>query len=226
MFQGKSQFVTRVAVFTALTAVLDALIIPQFSSGVWFGLVYLIVPLNGILLGPWTGFVSTLIGVFVGHMISPRGIEEFLFTIGAPIGALMSGFLFQKRWFPLFGFFTVLLMTYLLTPVAQSLPFWGMWDIYLAYMLLLLMIGIQHLKPTVWANNWLSYSISAFIGLESDVFFRIFLFIPIGTYQYIYGLPPEALSSIWVAGALITPFKVGVSTFLTTIIGPRLKALQ
>lgn len=226
MPQEKSRFVTKVAVFTALTAVLDALIIPQLSSGVWFGLVYLIVPITGILLGPWTGFISTLIGVFIGHTISPRGIEELLFTIGAPLGTLMSGFLFQKRWPFLFGFFTVLLMTYFLTPVAQTLPFWGMWDVYLAYMLLLLVIGIQYLKPIWWANNWIQYSMSAFIGLESDVLFRIFLFIPVGTYHSIYGLPFEILSSIWVAGALITPLKVCISTLFTTIIGPRLEAFR
>lgn len=226
MSDEKSRFVSKVAVFTALTAVLDALIIPQLSSGVWFGLVYLIVPVTGILLGPRMGFLSTLIGVFVGHTISPRGLEEFLFTLGAPIGASMCSFLYQKRWIPLFGFFTVLLMAYFLTPIAQELPLWGMWDVYIAYFLLLLVIGILHLKSHWWENIWVRYSLSAFIGLECDVLFRIFLFIPGGTYQSIYGLPVEILASIWVAGALITPIKVGVSTLLTTFIGPRLEALR
>jgi hypothetical protein len=226
MFNEKSRFVGKVAVFTALTAVLDALIIPQLSSGVWFGLVYLIVPVTGILLGPRMGFISTLIGVFVGHTISPRGLEEFLFTLGAPIGALMSSFLFQKRWIPLLGFFTFSLVSYFLTPITQVLPFWGMWDVYIAFLLLLLVIGIIHLRSKWWENNWVRYSLSAFIGLESDVLFRIFLFIPVGTYQSIYGLPDEVLASIWVAGALITPIKVGVSTLLTTIIGPRLDVLR
>ena len=226
MFNEKSRFVGKVAVFTALTAVLDALIIPQLSSGVWFGLVYLIVPVTGILLGPRMGFISTLIGVFVGHMISPRGLEEFLFTLGAPIGALMSSFLYQKRWIPLLGFFTFSLVAYLLTPISQVLPYWGMWDVYMAYFLLLLVIGIFHLRPKWWENNWVRYSLSAFIGLESDVLFRIFLFIPVGAYQSIYGLPDEVLASIWVAGALITPIKVGVSTLLTTFIGPRLDVLR
>jgi hypothetical protein len=226
MFNEKSRFVGKVAVFTALTAVLDALIIPQLSSGVWFGLVYLIVPVTGILLGPRMGFISTLIGVFVGHTISPRGLEEFLFTLGAPIGALMSSFLHQKRWIPLLGFFTFSLVSYFLTTITQVLPFWGMWDVYIAFLLLLLVIGIIHLRSKWWENNWVRYSLSAFIGLESDVLFRIFLFIPVGTYQSIYGLPDEVLASIWVAGALITPIKVGVSTLLTTIIGPRLDVLR
>ncbi len=226
MLNEKSRFVSIVALFTALTAVLDAVIIPQLSSGVWFGLVYLIVPTTGILLGPWMGFISTMTGVFVGHSISPRGLEEFLFTLGAPIGALMSGFLYQKRWTPLFGFFTVLLLSYFLTPITHALPFWGMWDVYIAYLLLLFGIGIIQLRSEWWENNWVRYGLSAFIGLESDVLFRIFLFIPVGTYQTIYGLPEEILASIWVAGALITPIKVAVSTLLTTFIGPRLNILR
>ena len=226
MFNDKSRFVSKVAIFTAVTAVLDALIIPQLSSGVWFGLVYLIIPVTGILLGPRMGFTSTLLGVFVGHTISPRGLEEFLFTLGAPIGALMSSYLYQKQWIPLFGFFTFSLVTYFLTPVTQTLPFWGMWDVYIAYFFLLLATGIIHLRSKWWENNWVRYSFSAFIGLESDVLFRIFLFIPLGTYQSIYGLPEEILASIWVAGALITPIKVGVSTLLTTFIGPRLDVLR
>jgi uncharacterized membrane protein len=226
MSNEKSRFVSKIAIFTALTAVLDALIIPQLSSGVWFGLVYLIVPITGILLGPRLGFISTLIGVFVGHIISPRGLEEFLFTLGAPIGALMSSYLYQKQWIPLFGFFTFSLVTYFLTPITRVLPLFGMWDVYIAYFLLLLVIGIIHLRSKWWENNWVRYSLSAFIGLESDVLFRIFLFIPLGTYQSIYGLPEEILASIWVAGALITPFKVGVSTLLTTFIGPRLDILR
>lgn len=226
MLNEKSRFVSKVALFTALTAVLDAVIIPQLSSGVWFGLVYLIVPTTGILLGPWMGFISTMTGVFVGHSISPRGLEEFLFTLGAPIGALMSGFLYQKRWTPLFGFFTVLLLSYFLTPITHVLPFWGMWDVYIAYLLLLFGIGIIQLRSKWWENNWVRYGLSAFIGLESDVLFRIFLFIPVGTYQTIYGLPEEILASIWVAGALITPIKVAVSTLLTTFIAPRLNILR
>lgn len=226
MLNEKSRFVSKVALFTALTAVLDAVIIPQLSSGVWFGLVYLIVPTTGILLGPWMGFISTMTGVFVGHSISPRGLEEFLFTLGAPIGALMSGFLYQKRWTPLFGFFTVLLLSYFLAPITHALPFWGMWDVYIAYLLLLFGIGIIQLRSKWWENNWVRYGLSAFIGLESDVLFRIFLFIPVGTYQTIYGLPEEILASIWVAGALITPIKVAVSTLLTTFIAPRLNILR
>jgi hypothetical protein len=223
--KGRTRFLSMIAVFAALNVVFDAIIIPQFSSGVWFGLVYLIVPITGIVLGPYAGFLSTLMGVFVGHAISPRGIEEFLFTLGAPFGAMISGMLFQKKWKVVFTYYTVLLFSYFITPVAWQLPVWGMWDVYCAYLVLLLTIGFIRLKgdrSNPLKNDLFLYGFCAFIGLEADILFRIFVFIPGQTFRSIYGLPIEALQSIWVAGALITPFKVAISTSITALLGSRL----
>jgi hypothetical protein len=221
----RTSFLSMIAVFAALNVVFDAIIIPQFSSGVWFGLVYLIVPITGIVLGPYAGFLSTLMGVFVGHAISPRGIEEFLFTLGAPFGVMISGMLFQKKWKMVFTYYTVLLFSYFITPVAWQLPVWGMWDVYCAYLALLLTIGFIRLKgdrSNPLKNDLFLYGFCAFIGLEADILFRIFVLIPGQTYQSIYGLPIEALQRIWVAGALITPFKVAISTSVTALLGSRL----
>jgi len=68
-------------------------------------------------------------------------------------------------------------------------------------------------------------AISAFVGLEADILFRIFLFIPCQTYSIIYGLSLEALQFVWVAGGLITPAKVLVSSVVAAISGPQLKRI-
>jgi len=222
---NKTRMISMIAVFAALNVVFDAIIIPQFSSGVWFGLVYLIIPITGIVLGPYAGFLSTLMGVFVGHVISPRGIEEFLFTLGAPLGAMISGMLFQKKWKMVFIYYTVLLVSYFITPIAWQLPIWGMWDVYCAYLVLLIVIVFIRVKGNrinPLKNDMFLYGFCAFIGLEADILFRIFIFIPGQTYQSIYGLPIEVLQSIWVAGALITPFKVAISIIITALLGSRL----
>ena len=70
-------------------------------------------------------------------------------------------------------------------------------------------------KPWFWA-------LCAFIGLEADILFRIFVFIPGQTYRLFYGLPIEVLKGVWVAGALITPLKVAVSSFVTVLLGLRI----
>ena len=221
----KSAFASLIAVFASLNVVCDAIIVPQISSGVWYGLVFLIEPITGIVLGPFAGFLSTLIGVIVGHTIAPRGVEEFLFTLGAPIGALVSGLLFRGSWKTVFVYYTVLLASYFITPVAWHLPIWGMWNVYCAYLTLFITILLTYRRGG-WINKSdkrLSFlALCAFIGLEADILFRIFVLIPCQTYQSIYGFPIEFWQVIWVAGALITPIKVAVSALVTTVLGSRL----
>ena len=64
----KSQFVSLVTVFAALTVVCD-LMIGLPTSGVWFSLVFVIESINGIVLGPYAVFLSTLIGVIAQRMV-------------------------------------------------------------------------------------------------------------------------------------------------------------
>lgn len=132
-------FVALVAVFAALNVVCDSFAgIPQFTEGVWYSWGFIIEPLNGIILGPFAGFLSTLIGVMIGHFIYFRGTPEFLFTIGAPIGAMISGLLFRGKWKVAFIYYTALFVAYFMTPVPWQLPIWGMWDTYCAYAALLI----------------------------------------------------------------------------------------
>ena len=221
----KSRFVSLVAAFAAINFICDAIVFPQLSEGVWYGLVFISEPITGIVLGPYAGFLSTFIGVMVSHVISPRGVEEFLFTIGAPIGAMVSGLMFTGGRKKVLVYYSVLLTSYFITPVAWQLPAWGMWDVYLAYIALLVIILLVAAKGGSMREmnrNPVFLAAYAFVGLEADVLFRIFLFIPCQTYRFLYGLPVEALQAIWVAGAIVTPIKVAISALVTASLGLRL----
>lgn len=221
----KSRFVSLVAAFAAINFICDAIVFPQLSEGVWYGLVFISEPITGIVLGPYAGFLSTFIGVMVSHVISPRGVEEFLFTIGAPIGAMVSGLMFTGGRKKVLVYYSVLLTSYFITPVAWQLPAWGMWDVYLAYIALLVIILLVAAKGGSMREmnrNPVFLAAYAFVGLEADVLFRIFLFIPCQTYRFLYGLPVEALQAIWVAGAVVTPIKVAISALVTASLGVRL----
>jgi hypothetical protein len=220
----KSALASSVAVFAALNVVCDVLLVPQLSSGVWYGLVFLIEPITGIVLGPYGGFLSTFIGVMVGHTVAPRGIEEFLFTLGAPIGAAVAGLLFRRGVRLIFIYYTALLASYFVTPVAWQLPLWGMWDVYCAYLALLIAVFLLEQRGDLADNvdtPWF-LALCAFIGLEADILYRIFVLIPCQTYRVFYSLPVDVLQGIWVAGALITPLKVATASFLTTLVGRKL----
>ena len=222
----KSQFLALVAVFASINVVFDSLMgLPEFSSGVWYSWIFIVEPINGIVLGPYAGFLSSLIGVMIGHSIYFRDIYEFLFTFGAPIGAMVSGFLFRGKWKIVLTYYTALLGIYFITPIAWQLPLWGMWDVYLAYAILLV-VAVMMARKGSWnpKSKELLYiiALSALIGLEADILFRIFVFIPGQTYQLFYGLDAKALIPVWVEAAAITPIKVAISILVTTTVGPPL----
>lgn len=224
---AKTRDVSAVVVFAALTAISDSITgIPQLHSGVWYSWVFLMIPLNGIILGPLNGSLATLIGVFVGHFVYFQGAEEFLFTLGAAVGSAVCGMTWNRRILPVIVYYTLGFASYFLTPISFSLPLWGMWDTYCAYALLLL-TGLmrQRISPGWIADHirfWIA--VSSFIGVEADILFRIFLFIPGGTYRSIYGFPVEVLREIWFLSAVSTPIQVAMSILFTCLAAPTLIA--
>ncbi|HID90850.1 TPA: hypothetical protein EYP44_02695 [Candidatus Bathyarchaeota archaeon] len=223
----RSQLISTVIVLAAVGTVLDSVLTPGFTAGVWFGLIFMISPLTGIILGPYAGFLSVLISILIGHSVMFREtVYEFLFAIGAPIGAAMSGLLFRGRWKPVFLYYTGALAAFLLTPVSWQLPLWGIWDCLLAYLAIVpaaAIIGRWTAEPLDLKRLPIVLALCALIGLEADVLFRIFVFVPCQTYRLFYGFTPEVLRVIWITTApTITPAKVAVSAFFTSSIGASL----
>ena len=108
----KSRFVALTAIFAAMSVVADLILIP--SAGIWDSAIFILSPLAGILLGPFAGAVAIGIGSLAGHCIFFRDIYEMVFMIGAPFGAAMSGLIYQRRWKPALGIYSLLLLGYFL----------------------------------------------------------------------------------------------------------------
>jgi len=223
----ESSFVSLIAVFAAFTIVCDSLMGPLLNiSGVWYSWIFIAEPINGIILGPYASFFSTFIGVMVGHSIYIRGSAEFLFTLGAPIGAVISSLIFRGKWKIALIYYSALLGAFFITPVSWELPFWGMWDVYLAFGCLLVSVVILKRRKDLWNTKStgvrLLYviALSAFIGLEADVLFRIFILVPCQTYQLIYALDVSGLQSWWAIGAVETSTKAALSTLISMIVAP------
>ena len=213
-----SRLLALVAVFASLNVVCDSIAgIPQFSEGVWYSWIFMTEPVTGLMLPPSAAFLSTLIGVMAGHVVFPRGSHEFLFAIGAPIGSLVSALLFRGRRRIVLVYFVALFVAYFATPISWQLPLWGMWDTYLAFAMLLtadvvLLVNKNRKKlPS-------DLGFCTFIGLEADILFRIFLFIPCQTYR-LFSLTAGDLQLIWIAGAAMTPIQAAISVVFTSIIG-------
>jgi len=206
-----SKRVVLIATFAAIIAICDSIPgIPQFESGVWYSWIFLMEPMVGMILGPSEAFLSVLIGVLVGHYIYFRGPYEFLFALGSPIGACMTSLLFRERnRLPLL-YYAALLIAYFSTPLSYKLPLWGMWNVYLAFITLVVLVWFKFKKVKVF--------LSSFIGLEADILFRIFLFVPLQTYKIFYGFTVEAMRFIWVTSAFMTPIQVGLALTFTVLL--------
>jgi len=215
----RTRSIALIAVFAAVTAVLDALPgLPQFSSGVWYGWVFIAIPLAGIVLGPWEAFLSVLIGVMVSHMVVFFDPYEYFFTIGAPVGAMISSLVFRGRLRPVLPYYVALLGAYLLTPAAWDLPLWALWDTYIAFIVLIVAVLFSKRLYRI-AKGRLTFALSALLGLEADILFRILLFVPLGTYDWLYGFSLDFVRSVWVVSAFITPIQVGIALFTTSLAG-------
>jgi hypothetical protein len=209
--------------FATISTVLDSIVTPGFSAGVWYGWVFLLSPINGIVLGPVDGFVATLISVIVGHtFVFRESFYEYIFTLGAPIASLISGLVYKKK--NVILYFVLLLGAYFLSPVSRELPIWGMWDVYLAFFFLLSWTLIEiGLKIDLLGEQTKRLALAAYIGLEADILFRIFILVPCKGYIIFYGLTPQVLAALWaVVAPIITPSKVIISVFFTTFLVPKI----
>jgi hypothetical protein len=226
---NRSRFVAFTAVFTAMIAVLDIISTGLFYAGIWDSWMFLISPLVGVLLGPYVGALSVGLGNLVGHIVYFRDPYELVFMIGAPLGAAMAGFVYQKRWRPTLVIYSLLLLGYFLTPVTWALPLIGIWDILVGYGVLLVFcfITVRGLRPTdETKGTFFDLFMSAVIGLESDVLLRVFILVPGQTYWFFYGWTEETLYDIWIAAGVIIPIKVLLSTIALMAIGiPLLRQL-
>ena len=228
--ERRTRRIALISTFAVLSTVLDIIVTPSLSAGVWFGWIFVVSPINGLILGPMDGFITTLISVLLGHSLVFRdSVYEFLFTLGAPICSLVTGFLVRGEWRKVFVYYTAVIAAYFLDPLSRVLPFWGMWDTLLAYSALIFFII---LKGSVSINIRLKqgylYALYTFLGLEADVLFRIFVLVPCQAYSIFYGLTPEALVFVWsVPAPIITPIKIAFSSALSLFLVPAiLRTLQ
>lgn len=187
-------------------------------------------PLEGIILGPYLGFLAAAIGWIGGRFIRPDSFWiENLFGIAEAVGALGAGFLMSRKWFLTAGIYGVQLLAFLAHPLARHIPLWTLWDTYLGFVAVFAVaflvrrvqdarLSVPRLAPVV--------ALVAFVAVELDVMVRIFMLIVGGLYQ-VYPIPIEALPAIFVAGAIQTPLEAAYSVLAAVVVGvPVLIALE
>ncbi|MFW9798095.1 MAG: hypothetical protein ACFFE2_13735 [Candidatus Thorarchaeota archaeon] len=222
--ENQSRTVALVAIFAAMIAVLDIIPAFGFTSGVWDSWPFLLSPIIGILMGPYLGALSVGLGSLVGHTIYYRDPTEFLFMLGLSMGAAAAGFVYQHKWKPVCGIYTLMLLGYFMYPISWGLPLWGIWDILVGYGVVLIYSVVT--ARGVWSNTSERYSLlllvfCTVIALETDILFRVVVLLP-GQVHWLLGMTPEILFDIWVVAGFITPVKVVLAVIVMVTLGRQL----
>lgn len=218
------RFIALISLFSALHAIFVLIPLP-FRT-----LMVVILPLEGIILGPYGGFLSALLGSIVGRVIRPmEGLYPIFGITAEPIGALVSGLFFRGKWKYIFLIYALLLTGYFIHPLGRVLPAWCLWNTYIAFILTFISpFFIKDFEKIINNPKKLPFllALTSFIGTEADALVRIFILIPIGFYS-LMGIPEEALTFIWIAGAFQTPIEAILSIIATIILGiPSIKLLK
>jgi len=190
----------------------------------------LLEPMEGIIAGPYLGFLTATVGWIGGRFVRPDSFWiENLFGIAEAVGALGAGFLVSRKWYLTAGIYGALLTVFLAHPLAGQIPLWTLWDTYLGFMAVfvatLFVRRIRDDKP-IASRLVPAVALVAFVSVELDVMVRVFMLTVGGLYQ-LYPIPVGLLAGIFIAGAFQTPLEAACCVLASTLVGvPALIALE
>ncbi len=188
----------KVALISVFAAVHAVLYLPSFEP--WRSWSIYLEPIEGVILGPWVGFASALVGSVVARIIKPS--ELWLFGIAAePLGVMACGFMAKKQWKPLLAIYVLMLGAYFAHPFGRWFPLWTILDVLAA---LALIFPVTAMSKRLFKENSRSlffvFPLVAFIGTVTDSLTRIFLLVPVGMYA-VLGWSAETVYYSFIFGA-------------------------
>ncbi|MEM1543660.1 MAG: hypothetical protein QW795_03150 [Candidatus Bathyarchaeia archaeon] len=202
------------------------IILHSMSFDLWRNWAIYLEPIEGVILGPWAGFLAALIGSAVGRAIKP--VDFWMFGIIAePLGVLAAGFLAGGIWKTVLAIYGIMLSAYFIHPLGRKLPLWAILDVLLA---LILIYPAAKMSGKLFEENprhsVTSLILISFISTVTDALTRVFLFIPVGLFS-LFGLTGEAIYEIFIAGAINSYIEDMLVVVVSLIIGaPLLMAMK
>ncbi len=214
-----SKNIALVGVFATLHVVLYLV-----SIDLWRNWSIYLEPLEGIILGPWVGFLSALVGSVIARAVKPTDFWMFG-IIAEPVGVLACGLIAKGKWKPLLALYAVMLGAYFIHPLGRWLPIWTILDILLALALIypVTKIYINLFKEDIRRLAFLT-SLIAFIGTVTDALTRIFLLVPMGLHMVFLWFP-ETVYYVFVVGAVGSYIEDLIVVLVSFLIGGPILAM-
>jgi uncharacterized membrane protein len=230
MLDGKTVMNMNKSLKTAIIGIFAALHVTLYllPSPLWRNWAVFLEPIEGIILGPYAGFLAATIGSSLGRVIRPDPLWMFG-VVAEPLGVLVAGFLAKGKWKPVAAIYAIMLGAYFIHPFGQMLPLWTILDIPLA---LILIYPTAKVGKFVYEKNSLHLTLASalifFVGTVTDSLTRVFLLVPVGLYKFFPDLSFEVLRDyVFVPGAALSFFEDGLAIIMSILIGvPLIVALR
>ena len=219
-----TQNLALIAIFAALYYVLSLIApinIPTGVGNLTISFAALFAAVIGLVLGPYLGFTSALLGASIAWILPPSSGSLFglPFLLSPALNALVVGLIFYKKWKYGFAVFGALILAFLFTP-----PIWPMtenWFVAAAVLfdkiiaLLLILPVALFAKQLSFAKASLFYFLLFFIGNQVDNMWGSFVFATPPVYYGIFGYAASDVQGFF----LVSPFLYPAVRIVQAIIG-------
>ncbi len=230
---NRTKTIAFLIVFSALYAMLRPVPMgPMIGLSKPFSVSDFLAPLFGIILGPYVGGLSIVIGTFLGMALGKTPVFMGLDFLPAFVNTVTIGFLIKRKWAPAVVLNIILLLAFILNPLTSLFigPFPFVWLHIVALLVLISPLGrkagqwIETLKPKFLTAG---VAILAFVGTMMQHLMGNLLYeIVLGQIQHVYG-PSEFATIIWPPAFVIYPWERLVLVILSVVVGvPLIKTLK
>jgi uncharacterized membrane protein len=240
----KTKHVALVAIFAALFYVLSLIApiqIPTTVGTIEIKFAALIASIFGLILGPYLGAAAALLGSSVTWALFGMSPYDAPFVFAPMFNALITGFIFYKKWkFALIAF-SAMVIAFLFTPPV--FPITAESDIagllvsnsYIALAVIFdKIIAIALILPLAFFGRKMSvaygsafYFLLAFVGNEADNIWGSLAFAVPQVYNGIFGFDLVAVQGFFIVSPFLYPAIRIVQAFLVMLIAvPLIRVLQ
>lgn len=216
MVKLTSRQIALIAIFAALYYVLSLIspYIPAIGfADIKINLEALIASVFGIVLGPYLGGLTAFTGAFVAWVLPPGNLSPLAapFLIAPTLNALVTGFIYYKKWKHAFVTMLALIAVFPFLPPSQPLTDFGyvaalvIWDKIIALLLIIPTVKFAKKLSSSQKLIPLLFFLLAFIGNQADNMWGSLVFSVPAVYNGIYGLNLETTRFLFTLSPLAYP---------------------